>query len=85
MPERVKPDVSNENAIPDGYGWPGADSLAGAVEPLFWISPEPRRASVPRYLVFTSAEGGPHIITGQCYLKWAIRIVDGLRSTKVTT
>lgn len=87
MPERVKPSVSDENAIPDGYGWPGEEALANAHETgksLFWISPDPKRSALPFFTVLALEEHVSRIVIGGCYLKWAIRVVDGLRLVEVS-
>lgn len=82
MPERVKPakpSVSDEHAIPDEYGWPGGEAIAATDESLFWISPDPKRSATPLFMVCASEDHALRVITGGCYLKWAIKIVDGLR------
>lgn len=68
--------------IPDEYGWPGGERLADATDPIFWISPDPKRSAVPLFLVCGidhELSGGISIIAEKCYLRWATRIVDGLR------
>lgn len=72
----------NPVEIPNEYGWPGGEQLADTAEPIFWISPDPRRSTTPLFLVCGvdhELSGGINIIAEKCYLRWATRIVDGLR------
>lgn len=83
-----KPSVSDEHAVPDGYGWPGEEALTNAHETgksLFWISPDPKRSALPFFTVLALEEHVSRIVIGGCYLKWAIRVVDGLRLLDATT
>lgn len=85
MTQHDKSSIPNENVIPDGYEWPGGEAIAGTTEPIFWISPDPKRSATPIYMVCGTEDHGLSIITGGCYLRWAIRIVDGLRATQSAT
>lgn len=82
----MKSSVSDESAIPDDYAWPGGEAIAASTEPLFWISPDPKRSATPLFMVCGTDDrfggGGISIIAEKCYLRWAIRIVDGLRITE---
>ena len=70
------------NDIPEGYAWPGGEVIASPEDPIFWISPDPKASATQLFLVCgTDHElgGGISIIAEKCYLKWAVRIVNGLR------
>lgn len=70
------------NDIPEDYAWPGGEAIASTEDPIFWISPDPKRSATPLFLVCGvdhELSGGISIIAEKCYLRWAMRIVDGLR------
>jgi hypothetical protein len=66
--------------IPDGYEWPGGDAV-GSTWPLYWLSPHDDGWATQLYMVIGTDGDGQHIVAERCYLRWATRIVDGLRAT----
>jgi hypothetical protein len=68
--------------VPDGYAWPGADAVADATEPLYWLAWDEDSGATPRFTVIAAMPEGQHIAAQGCYLQWGVRIVDALRVTK---
>jgi hypothetical protein len=65
--------------IPREYQWPGGDAVT---RPAFWIQPNNRTGRATQtYDVMATDGPGQHIVATNCYLHWAIRIVDALRIT----
>jgi hypothetical protein len=72
--------MTRESKIPDDYRRPDQDVVADR-RTCYWITEFVERPGTSVYSVIGVDGDGQHIIAEKCYLRWAIRIVDGLRAT----
>jgi hypothetical protein len=66
--------------IPESYRRPTQDVVASRTT-CYWIVEFDNQPGTQTYTVIGVDGDGQHIVAEKCYLHWATRIVDGLRTT----
>lgn len=70
--------MSRESKVPEEYRRPTQEVIAARTT-SYWITEFVERPGTSLYSVVGVDGDGQHIIAEKCYLRWAIRLVDGLR------
>lgn len=66
------------SSVPEEYRRPSQDVIAERSS-CYWITEFVERPGTSLYSVVAVDGDGQHIVAEKCYLRWAIRLVDGLR------